>query len=1047
MQSSKPNGATTPPRQVMLDVEELVSCWPDFFSKPEHYLSDYLPAILAHPAKATMRERLLISCIGSQWDIKYLISTVYERKKHEIVQKEIAQALGKFDFQRADSLNNTHQGCFPDYAIAREKAVQDYEQILLAKVFGALDRFELDEAARIYESYPNAQFKEKHAAQYASARDIALQNYENKSLWRIEEALKIFKFDEAARIFESVRIIDIRSKYQALVQDYRKRKLDDDRKQFVNSKIREIQICLQHYDFAKAAALYDLIRENYAEEEYRQLLDKYQKQQICQKKVAEIQAYLHKDLFAKADAAYLNSDILSEAEYVELKYPFVKKFVEKRFASYISDEKASALSDVNQNLLISARAGSGKTTVLAYKTAILIECYGLNPDDLLILAFNKKAASEIRGRIQKEMGIHCFENARTFHSLAYQLVKPEANLLFNDGTGEFSRPALSSFVQDLLRKIWTPDLQQKMYTFFRKEMSSVQYAGALLNDAEYYLYIRNQRDITLARERVKSAGEKYLADFLFEHDIPYAYESLEFWGGSNYRPDFSLYQHKITIEFWGIDENDPRQATPSWWDKSWKEYRAQMDAKRAYWRERGIPLIEFSIVDLLDGRDSFEAIIKTRLSEAGVICERLPQKVLESRVMRAQIDRITELLVQFIQKAKKRMWSPKEVQRAITDHQCLGEREHIFVQLASRIYDDYECALNEQNVMDFDDLLLRAASLIEESKGDCGISLGIHKDRFVKINDLKFILIDEYQDFSALFLNIIQAIRRCNPQVQLIAVGDDWQAINGFAGSDLAYFTNFNDIFPGGQTALLTNFRSQKAIVEGGNALMRDRGRPSIPLDNKQGGRIYKQFIDDVWIERREEKSLEEARKNDERFIFFANRDGIVKVADNGFVISRYLKACYQIIKEAGNWQRVTSSPSGKKDKINVAILSRTNYIGSQTLADFERKLHSCFTSEERKQLGDPREKIRVGTAHGFKGLEADIVIILRATEGVFPLIHPDNALFSLFGQTERDILDEERRLFYVAITRAAEKLYLLTEKDRESPFLKDLFLADESYL
>jgi DNA helicase-4 len=71
--------------------------------------------------------------------------------------------------------------------------------------------------------------------------------------------------------------------------------------------------------------------------------------------------------------------------------------------------------------------------------------------------------------------------------------------------------------------------------------------------------------------------------------------------------------------------------------------------------------------------------------------------------------------------------------------------------------------------------------------------------------------------------------------------------------------------------------------------------------------------------------------------------------------------------------------------------------------------------------------------------LEADIVIILRANDGAFPFIHPDNALFKFFGQTEKDVLDEERRLFYVAVTRAAERLYILTESERESPFLKAL--------
>lgn len=77
-----------------------------------------------------------------------------------------------------------------------------------------------------------------------------------------------------------------------------------------------------------------------------------------------------------------------------------------------------------------------------------------------------------------------------------------------------------------------------------------------------------------------------------------------------------------------------------------------------------------------------------------------------------------------------------------------------------------------------------------------------------------------------------------------------------------------------------------------------------------------------------------------------------------------------------------------------------------------------------------------VGTIHSFQGLEADIVIILQACNGIFPLIHPDNHLFEIFGHKIKDAFDEERRLFYVALTRAKEKLYILTERDSESDFL-----------
>ena len=75
------------------------------------------------------------------------------------------------------------------------------------------------------------------------------------------------------------------------------------------------------------------------------------------------------------------------------------------------------------------------------------------------------------------------------------------------------------------------------------------------------------------------------------------------------------------------------------------------------------------------------------------------------------------------------------------------------------------------------------------------------------------------------------------------------------------------------------------------------------------------------------------------------------------------------------------------------------------------------------------------------KKLDVDFqrYIILGACNGSFPLLHPDNALFEIFGKTIQDAFEEERRLFYVAMTRAKSSLYILTEKGRESVLLKYL--------
>jgi len=502
------------------------------------------------------------------------------------------------------------------------------------------------------------------------------------------------------------------------------------------------------------------------------------------------------------------------------------------------------------------------------------------------------------------------------------------------------------------------------------------------------------------------------------------------WGSQIYRPDFSLYEQQkdYVIEFWGIDENDPAKQVPQDWSQTWEEYFAEMQAKRSFWNEKAVVLIETSIRDLWNGREAFEAILNSRLAKAGINKPKLTSAELFHKLRDKDytITRLSELFTQFIQRAKKKALKAHEVQKLMQNYQPKDEREAVFLDLACRVYIEYERALSRQQKIDFDDLMMRATNKVHETKGECEISLGNPKNRTVRMNDLRWILIDEYQDFSELFYRLITAIQKYNPGVQLFCVGDDWQAINGFAGSDLQYFNRFKEWVKDAQIAyLVTNFRSQAAIVRTGNALMQGCGKPGEHLPQNNGGDVQIEYMDDVWIELRNNEAVTNQKTDDERFL-------VTDIAANGndkkynrIVASKYLKKCYQIITSPEN--------RGK----SVSILSRTNWIDGIRLNEFKNRLIACFTPTDLEDLGDMKNKIDVQTAHKYKGLEADLVIILGACNGAFPLLHPDNALFEIFGKTLMDAFEEERHLFYVALTRAKSSLYILTEKGRESVFLK----------
>ena len=116
------------------------------------------------------------------------------------------------------------------------------------------------------------------------------------------------------------------------------------------------------------------------------------------------------------------------------------------------------------------------------------------------------------------------------------------------------------------------------------------------------------------------------------------------------------------------------------------------------------------------------------------------------------------------------------------------------------------------------------------------IEIKINNSRSISLNKLKYLMIDEYQDFSLLFSELISSIMKYNKDIKVFCVGDDWQAINAFAGSDLKYFNEFEKYFDGSiQKTLLTNYRSAKNIVQFSNQFMEGKGAESIAHLNTTG--------------------------------------------------------------------------------------------------------------------------------------------------------------------------------------------------------------------
>ena len=802
-------------------------------------------------------------------------------------------------------------------------------------------------------------------------------------------------------------------------------------------------------------------------EEYERLV-KVRKAKIIET-LAPTQSLLDNGNFFEADQFFLHLEKHSEElleEYERIKSRSIGIFFKENFKKEVklSDEQLLAIADTSQNLLLRARAGSGKTTTLSAKIAFLTKAEKIDPRKIVALCFNVAAAENIIKKLRDDFDIKYREkeNIATFHSLAGQIsLKGQGVETLFDDRDPLSKQKLTIFVEEILKKKWDKpflDLEKEdisntsdsIFIFIKKIWTNLKYAtfktvvyaiaredkrfdtdeeanelenkGIQFGSKEHYLYRKNLSYITLGGEHVKSFGEKCIADYLFEHNIKYKYESNFRMDNHTYYPDFELYDDKIIIEHWGIDEFDNQKKVPKNWLKTWEDYVKEMGEKRKYWKTyakngKTYRLLETNITQLRGGREEFEKEISATLQKGEINNDRLSMDEIIKKMSHNMRSRFSQKIVSYIQKAKQNELSPEKMKLKISEAGYTKySKVNIFLNLANEIYKQYEIDKEKEKKIDFYDFLSNAEKEINTKEGNCKLRSGVN------IKEIEWLLIDEFQDFSPLFLNLIKVIQKYNQKVKLFCVGDDWQAINSFAGSDVELFNKFKEEFPINSAIknLTINRRSNQDIVDFGNKIMTGRGvESSASPNNRENAVIEHRDINEGWVEIKETKA-EFGIDTDIDVVLLRYLDHAVKIIDT------YLKRL-------------------KDDKeFKVLILSRKSKVKQYTLDDFIKKIEvffikkypedknkiKTFFNEQVNERGDKYRQIESKTAHQSKGLESNMVIVLEATNRCFPLIHPDSLLFEIFGDTLDKIVDQEQCLFYVACTRAKSDLYLLYEED-----------------
>jgi len=632
-------------------------------------------------------------------------------------------------------------------------------------------------------------------------------------------------------------------------------------------------------------------------------------------------------------------------------------------------QRESCASDEDANLVI-AGAGSGKTSTIVAKVGILLKTGQCTPDEILAISFTKKSSAELEERIKDRIGTDV--QVSTFHKLGLGILTQSA----------YGKPLLAAFasdpdektkhlnqiIQDLARDKSFCEKFVRFCAFYRIEDKQLWHFDSL---AEYVEWIRSNKIISLDGVPKKSFQESVIANWLIQNGVEFKYEhpyehptrTMDY---RQYCPDFWLPKLGIYIEHYGLDEAGK---TAPFIDE--KSYKAGIEWKRRTHRQYGTRLVETYSWEHQKGL--LLPKLASEIRKAGGELTPIPlDKVFEILNGSGVVSQMSQLASTFLTLYKgngNRLAKP-DASVAFMDN-----RTRLFIDLFDEVRKEYEKRNADQGVIDFEDMIIKAASLVRE---------GVFRSKY------KYILIDEFQDISPGRAELVLALRNSCEDCAIFAVGDDWQSIYRFAGSDIGGMTRFSEIFGyTRQVSLDKTFRFDNRAVDFSGAFI---------LKNKAQ-------ID---------KKIDAVRQSAEP--------------------SHVLYLC---------------QPKERPLEWVLSEISKTASQGASVLVLERYKFHLPDNHEWHGICeAYPELKMERMSIHASKGLEADFVIFgLRGGGWGFPSQLADDKILDLvLSQVDEFPNGEERRLFYVAATRARLKTFIVAETGAGISSFTSELLGDQSY-
>lgn len=470
----------------------------------------------------------------------------------------------------------------------------------------------------------------------------------------------------------------------------------------------------------------------------------------------------------------------------------------------------------------------------------------------------------------------------------------------------------------------------------------------------------------------------------------------------------------------------------------------------------------------------------------------------------------------FISQAKNSLITPQQYEKYVDSY---------FKEIVKDVYYAYQKKLQENNALDFDDILIKTHTLFQNPK-----VIEMYQERY------KYIMIDEYQDTNITQYEIVKML--ASKYRNLAVVGDDWQSIYSWRGADMRNILNFEKDYKEAKVVKLEqNYRSTKNIIGAANQIIKNNEKAlkkTLWTDNREGEQIHLIHAPDERIEAKKivEQIVEHGHPYSKNLILYRTNGqsrqieealisesipykviGWLKFYDRMEIkdLLAYLKLIYNP-QDTISFKRIINVPSrkigsksisviddikdnfwlsymqilenieeveelrpaakgalasffilykelkkalkevvsldaflelliqktgyeeylkteysdtefdAKKENIDELINLLSTYKWIEPVSALEQFIDEVSLLTDMDEIGEKQDFVTLMTIHTSKGLEKEIVFLAWVEEGILPHIR---------SISDMEALEEERRLMYVAMTRAKERLYVSRAKER----------------